>query len=72
MHATVKSLYINIFSCRISDRGGGIPAKISNQVFDYNFTTSGALPHDAQIDGDIFSTIMDNCNPGPTPGKMHG
>ncbi|KAI8783147.1 3-methyl-2-oxobutanoate dehydrogenase [lipoamide] kinase, mitochondrial-like [Biomphalaria glabrata] len=59
------------FVFRISDRGGGIPAKIVHKVFDYNFTTSGSLVDD-KVDGGLFGQIMDNGHTGPAPGKMHG
>ncbi|BFZ18616.1 hypothetical protein BsWGS_21655 [Bradybaena similaris] len=59
------------FVFRISDRGGGIPAKIIHQVFDYNFTTSGSLLDD-RVDRGIFGQMMDTDNTGPAPGKMHG
>ncbi|XP_059141301.1 3-methyl-2-oxobutanoate dehydrogenase [lipoamide] kinase, mitochondrial-like [Physella acuta] len=59
------------FVIRISDRGGGIPAKIMNRVFDYNFTTSGALLDD-KVDGGLFGQFMNADHTGPAPGKMHG
>ncbi|XP_012944307.1 3-methyl-2-oxobutanoate dehydrogenase [lipoamide] kinase, mitochondrial, partial [Aplysia californica] len=59
------------FVFRISDRGGGIPAKIAKKVFDYNFTTSGSTTDD-RVDGGIFGQIMQAEHTGPAPGKMHG
>jgi len=59
------------FVFRISDRGGGVPDKISKKVFDYNFTTSG-VAEDTRTDGGIFGNIMETSHTGPCPGKMHG
>ena len=57
-------------ACRVSDRGGGIPHKLSGKVFEYNFTTSGMVPLEKEVD--IFHGFMDNPQSSPTPGKMHG
>ncbi|XP_048252445.1 3-methyl-2-oxobutanoate dehydrogenase [lipoamide] kinase, mitochondrial-like [Haliotis rufescens] len=87
MRATVEShldalhglpdIYITVasseeeFVIRISDRGGGIPPKVLAKVWDYNFTTSGAVTDD-RVDGGLFGQIMNTDNSGPAPGKMHG
>uniref|UniRef100_T1J8X4 Protein-serine/threonine kinase n=1 Tax=Strigamia maritima TaxID=126957 RepID=T1J8X4_STRMM len=58
------------FVIRISDRGGGIPHQLINQVMDYHFTTAGSST-DHRIDGGLFGNIMDCNNDGPA-GPMHG
>lgn len=58
------------FIIRISDKGGGVPHDIVNQVWDYNFTTSGTNDN---VKVGLFEEIT---NPqhmsGSTPGRMHG
>lgn len=60
------------FVVRVSDRGGGIPHKIINRVWNYNFTTSGTSTDD-RVNGGLFGEVMSPSHmSGATPGRMHG
>lgn len=58
------------FVIRVSDRGGGLPQKLVQKAFEYNFTTAGAIKEGYQ--GGIFDSFVDTPQSTPTPGKMHG
>ena len=55
-------------SFRISDRGGGIPHKQMNKVFDYGFTTSGKEKEDSRMNRGLFGVVIEN----RAAGTMHG
>ncbi|GAB1604579.1 3-methyl-2-oxobutanoate dehydrogenase [lipoamide] kinase, mitochondrial-like [Argonauta hians] len=59
------------FVIRVSDRGGGILHSIVKKVFEYSFTTSGAITDD-RVDGGLFGSITQSDYTGPAPGSMHG
>ncbi|KAL3856503.1 hypothetical protein ACJMK2_011254 [Sinanodonta woodiana] len=60
------------FIIRISDRGGGIDHRIIDQIWDYNFTTSGSTVND-RIDGGLFGEITSPSHmSGSKAGRMHG
>ncbi|RXN22591.1 3-methyl-2-oxobutanoate dehydrogenase [lipoamide] mitochondrial [Labeo rohita] len=56
------------FVIRISDRGGGIPHSILDQVMDYHFSTAEQSTQDPRM-SNLFNTIT---NSGPQSGPMHG
>lgn len=65
------------FSCRVSDRGGGIPHSIVERVHNYNYSSSGGENNNnntgAQQQVGLFDEITNPCNrSGENPGTMHG
>uniref|UniRef100_A0A673GS87 Protein-serine/threonine kinase n=1 Tax=Sinocyclocheilus rhinocerous TaxID=307959 RepID=A0A673GS87_9TELE len=56
------------FVIRISDRGGGIPHSILDQVMDYHFSTAEQSAQDPRM-SNLFNNIT---NSGPQSGPMHG
>lgn len=60
------------FIIRVSDRGGGIPPKIVNNIWDYNFTTAGTM-QDNRVDRGLLGEFVDPRNAGgATSSRMHG
>lgn len=57
-----------VLLCRISDRGGGIPHSILDQVMDYHFSTAEQSAQDPRM-SNLFNNIT---NSGPQSGPMHG
>ena len=57
---------------RVSDRGGGIPHHLMSRVLDYNFTTAFDFEDDYQEQEGFFSDMIDQANPNPSGGPMHG
>lgn len=53
---------------RTSDRGGGIPHSILDQVMDYHFSTAEQSAQDPRM-SNLFNNIT---NSGPQSGPMHG
>ncbi|RXG68148.1 [3-methyl-2-oxobutanoate dehydrogenase [lipoamide]] kinase, mitochondrial [Armadillidium vulgare] len=60
------------FIIRISDRGGGIPHHLMQRVLCYNFTTAHDENENKRVNEDVFSNMMESCNPNPVGGPMHG
>ncbi|KAL7638895.1 UNVERIFIED_CONTAM: hypothetical protein RMT77_010429 [Armadillidium vulgare] len=60
------------FIIRISDRGGGIPHHLMQRVLCYNFTTAHDENENKNVNEDVFSNMMESCNPNPVGGPMHG
>uniref|UniRef100_A0A9J8A3Z9 Protein-serine/threonine kinase n=3 Tax=Cyprinus carpio TaxID=7962 RepID=A0A9J8A3Z9_CYPCA len=56
------------FVIRTSDRGGGIPHSILDQVMDYHFSTAEQSAQDPRM-SNLFNNIT---NSGPQSGPMHG
>uniref|UniRef100_A0A672QFG7 Protein-serine/threonine kinase n=1 Tax=Sinocyclocheilus grahami TaxID=75366 RepID=A0A672QFG7_SINGR len=56
------------FVIRISDRGGGIPHSILDQVMHYHFSTAEQSAQDPRM-SNLFNNIT---NSGPQSGPMHG
>lgn len=56
------------FVIRISDRGGGVPHSILDQVMDYHFSTAEQSAQDPRMNN-LFNNIT---NSGPQSGPMHG
>lgn len=63
-----------MFSCRVSDRGGGIPHSIVERVHNYNYSSSGSDNNiGAPQQVGLFDEITNPCNrSGENPGTMHG
>lgn len=72
IHITIASNEID-FIIRISDRGGGIPHHLMDRALEYNFTTANEENSDStQLEGHVFSDMMEAVNPNPAGGPMHG